>query len=110
MEKWYWKGLFRNRLYLTSACIRHLMPNQGQLYLMAVAGAGQGMVGSSANRDHLQRGIVKKAEDNNVYEENGRCIFRYSIIPRLFATFWKTMDAPSVMRKQAENLFFFIAC
>ena len=50
-----------------------IMPNQGQLYLMAVAGAGQGMVGSSSNRDlHLQRGIVKKAEDNNVYEENGQ--------------------------------------
>ena len=56
------------------------MPNQGQLYLMAVSGAGQGMVGSLENRDlHLQRGIVKKAEENNFYEENGQ---RYLSVQR----------------------------
>lgn len=50
-----------------------IMPNHGQLYLMAVAGAGQGMAGTSENRDlHLQRGIVKKTEENNTYNENGR--------------------------------------
>lgn len=57
-----------------------IMPNQGQLYLMAVSGAGQGMVGSLENRDlHLQRGIVKKAEENNFYEENGQ---RYLSVQR----------------------------
>lgn len=50
-----------------------IMPNQGQLYLMAVSGAGQGMVGSSDSKDlHLQRGIVKPAVEENVYEENGK--------------------------------------
>ena len=49
-----------------------IMPNQGQLYLMAVSGAGQGLVGSPENRDlHLQRGVVKNIEEDKVYEENG---------------------------------------
>ena len=31
------------------------------------------MIRSTAKRDlHLQQGIVKKAEDTNVYEENGQ--------------------------------------
>ena len=50
-----------------------IMPNQGQLYLMAVAGAGQGVVGTLENQDiHLQRGIVKNVEEENIYEENGK--------------------------------------
>lgn len=37
-----------------------IMPSDGQMYLLAVSGAGQGLVGSEENQDlHLQRGVAK---------------------------------------------------
>ena len=42
-----------------------IMPNAGQMYLMAISGAGQGRVGTKAARDqHLQRGIVTNIEES----------------------------------------------
>lgn len=39
-----------------------ILPSDGQMYLLAVSGAGQGLVGSEENHDlHLQRGITKTA-------------------------------------------------
>lgn len=47
-----------------------ILPNSGQMYLMAVSGAGQGLVGSEETKDlHLQRGIVKNVEESE-YREN----------------------------------------
>ena len=44
-----------------------IMPNAGQMYLMAIAGAGQGIVGSSESQDkHLQRGMVTNAEESDI--------------------------------------------
>lgn len=41
-----------------------VMPNNGQLYLMAISGAGQGLVGSEESKDlHLQRGVIKTIID-----------------------------------------------
>lgn len=50
-----------------------IMPSDGQMYLLAVSGAGQGLVGSEENQDlHLQRGIAKTVTSSS-YEadENG---------------------------------------
>lgn len=39
-----------------------IIPSEGQMYLLAVSGAGQGLVGSEENGDlHLQRGVSKIA-------------------------------------------------
>lgn len=53
-----------------------IMPNAGQMYLMAISGAGQGLVGSEKTRDlHLQRGIVKNAEESEFQnDENGTLV------------------------------------
>lgn len=50
-----------------------IMPSDGQMYLLAVSGAGQGLVGSEENHDlHLQRGIAKNVTSSSyVAEENG---------------------------------------
>ncbi|MDD3361822.1 MAG: DUF6094 domain-containing protein [Hespellia sp.] len=51
-----------------------IMPNAGQMYLMAISGAGQGRVGTKEGRDlHLQRGCVKNVEESEIREgENGK--------------------------------------
>ena len=37
-----------------------ILPSDGQMYLLAVSGAGQGLVGSEENQDlHLQRGVAR---------------------------------------------------
>lgn len=37
-----------------------ILPSEGQMYLLAVSGAGQGLVGSEENKDlHLQRGVSR---------------------------------------------------
>ncbi len=51
-----------------------IMPSEGQMYLLAVSGAGQGLVGSEENGDlHLQRGTAKiKSRSEYVQDENGQ--------------------------------------
>ena len=53
-----------------------IMPNAGQMYLMAISGAGQGLVGSEASSDlHLQRGMVTNVEESEMrMDENGRMV------------------------------------
>lgn len=53
-----------------------IMPNAGQMYLMAISGAGQGLVGSEENGDlHLQRGIVTNVEESEIRQEaDGRMV------------------------------------
>lgn len=50
-----------------------IIPSEGQMYLLAVSGAGQGLVGSEENGDlHLQRGVSKIATRNEyVQDEDG---------------------------------------
>ena len=52
------------------------MPNAGQMYLMAISGAGQGLVGSEESSDrHLQRGMVTNVEESEMrIDENGRMV------------------------------------
>lgn len=52
------------------------MPNAGQMYLMAISGAGQGRVGTEKARDqHLQRGIVMNVEEAEVRQgEEGSAV------------------------------------
>jgi hypothetical protein len=53
-----------------------IMPNAGQMYLMAISGAGQGLVGSEESSDrHLQRGMVTNVEESEMrIDENGRMV------------------------------------
>lgn len=53
-----------------------IMPNAGQMYLMAISGAGQGLVGSESTKDlHLQRGSVKNVEESEfLNDENGNLV------------------------------------
>lgn len=47
-----------------------ITPSDGQMYLLAVSGGGQGLVGSEENGDlHLQRGVVK-VEEKSEYRNN----------------------------------------
>lgn len=47
------------------------------LYLMAVAGAGQGLAGDEKNGDlHLQRGVAEVSEDTEVIEKNGKNVLK----------------------------------
>lgn len=47
-----------------------IMPNAGQMYLMAISGAGQGRVGTEEAKDqHLQRGIVMNVEEAEVRQD-----------------------------------------
>lgn len=50
-----------------------IIPSDGQMYLLAVSGAGQGLVGSEENQDlHLQRGIAQTVTSSEyVCDENG---------------------------------------
>ena len=52
------------------------MPNAGQMYLMAISGAGQGRVGTASAKDqHLQRGVVTTVEESEYcQDENGNCV------------------------------------
>lgn len=51
-----------------------ITPSDGQMYLLAVSGGGQGLVGSEEKRDlHLQRGVVKVVEKSEYREtEKGK--------------------------------------
>lgn len=51
-----------------------IMPNAGQMYLMAISGAGQGRVGTeTAGDQHLQRGTVTNIEESEFRtDENGK--------------------------------------
>lgn len=51
-----------------------IMPSEGHMYLLAVSGAGQGLVGSEKNGDlHLQRGVSKIEERSEfMTDEEGR--------------------------------------
>lgn len=51
-----------------------IIPSDGQMYLLAVSGAGQGQVGSDDSGDlHLQRGVVKNVQKSEYREsENGK--------------------------------------
>lgn len=53
-----------------------IMPSEGHMYLLAVSGAGQGLVGSEEKEDmHLQRGVSKIAKRSEfVRDENGKMI------------------------------------
>lgn len=47
-----------------------IIPSEGQMYLLAVSGAGQGLVGSEENGDlHLQRGVSKIATRSEYVED-----------------------------------------
>lgn len=50
-----------------------IIPSEGQMYLLAVSGAGQGLVGKEENKDlHLQRGVSKMMKRSEfVSDENG---------------------------------------
>lgn len=50
-----------------------IIPSEGQMYLLAVSGAGQGLVGNEENGDlHLQRGVSKIVTRSEFIEdENG---------------------------------------
>lgn len=53
-----------------------IMPNAGQMYLMAISGAGQGLVGSEESSDlHLQRGMVTNVEESEFRsDESGNMV------------------------------------
>lgn len=47
-----------------------IIPSEGQMYLLAVSGAGQGLVGSEENGDlHLQRGVSKIATRSDYMQD-----------------------------------------
>lgn len=50
-----------------------ILPSEGQMYLLAVSGAGQGLVGKEEDEDlHLQRGVSKIMKRSEyVMDENG---------------------------------------
>lgn len=52
------------------------MPNAGQMYLMAISGAGQGRVGTEEAGDlHLQRGVVTNVEESEISQDtDGRMV------------------------------------
>ena len=53
-----------------------IMPNAGQMYLMAISGAGQGRVGTEEAGDlHLQRGVVTNVEESEICQDtDGRMV------------------------------------
>lgn len=72
------QGLVRDKVMVAPYLIDNLgrppiMPSEGQMYLLAVSGAGQGLVGSEENGDlHLQRGTTKiKSRSEYVQDEEG---------------------------------------
>ena len=73
------QDVVRDRLFVPPYVIDNLgrppvMPSEGQMYLLAVSGAGQGLVGKEENRDlHLQRGVSKiNKRSEYVTDENGK--------------------------------------
>ena len=64
------KEITQQELYMSDRLSRPpIMPNAGQMYLMAISGAGQGIVGSEETKDlHLQRGVVKNVEESEIRE------------------------------------------
>lgn len=75
------EGLVKSRIeqqqFITDRLSRPpIMPNAGQMYLMAISGAGQGRVGTEEARDqHLQRGIVMNVEEAEVRQgEEGSAV------------------------------------
>ncbi len=48
-----------------------IMPSEGQMYLLAVSGAGQGLVGNEENGDlHLQRGVSRIAKRSEYVQDD----------------------------------------
>ncbi len=48
-----------------------IMPSEGQMYLLAVSGAGQGLVGNEENGDlHLQRGVLRTAKRSEYVQDD----------------------------------------
>lgn len=62
-----------------------IMPNAGQMYLMAISGAGQGRVGTEKEKDqHLQRGTVKTVEESEIYtDEEGRLLENVQVFSQI---------------------------
>lgn len=62
-----------------------IMPNAGQMYLMAIAGAGQGRVGTEEEKDqHLQRGTVRTVEESDFSkDEEGRLVENVQVFSRI---------------------------
>lgn len=78
VEKSPLQNVILDRLFIPPYIIDNLgrppiMPSEGQMYLLAVSGAGQGLVGSEENGDlHLQRGVTRMATRSEfVQDENG---------------------------------------
>lgn len=72
------QDLVKERLFVPPYIVDNLgrppvMPSEGQMYLLAVSGAGQGLVGKEENGDlHLQRGVAKiNKRSEYVSDENG---------------------------------------
>ena len=75
------KGLVNQKIevqkFITDRLSRPpIMPNAGQMYLMAISGAGQGRVGTEEAKDqHLQRGVVTNVEESEYrLDENGNMV------------------------------------
>lgn len=73
------QDLVKDRLFVPPYIIDNLgrppvMPSDGQMYLLAVSGAGQGLVGKEENGDlHLQRGVAKiNKRSEYMADENGK--------------------------------------
>lgn len=71
--------LAKDRLFVPPYIVDSLgrppvMPSEGQMYLLAVSGAGQGLVGKEENGDlHLQRGVAKiNKRSEYMPDENGK--------------------------------------
>lgn len=71
-------GIVADRIFVPPYIIDNLgrppiMPSEGHMYLLAVSGAGQGLVGSEENGDlHLQRGVTRMATRSEyALDENG---------------------------------------
>lgn len=62
-----------------------IMPNAGQMYLMAISGAGQGRVGTEEEKDqHLQRGTVTTVEESEICkDEEGRLVENVQVFNRI---------------------------
>ncbi len=73
------QDMVKDRLFIPPYIVDNLgrppvMPSEGQMYLLAVSGAGQGLVGKEESRDlHLQRGVAKiNKRSEYMTDENGK--------------------------------------
>lgn len=73
------QDMVKERIFVPPYIIDNLgrppvMPSEGQMYLLAVSGAGQGLVGKDENHDlHLQRGVAKiNRRSEYVADEKGK--------------------------------------